>query len=187
MKCHFSSRVFAILATTMFVISLVANRLDAQTVQLPTFSNFSVNTTVSVPDRGATSLGGVRRSSSGSTRRGIPGISRFPVAGAPFRSRAFGSQSGSSQATVHATIIDHREWDAAVLAEARRRRGERANTENVAAAQSQQAAKVAVDPIEARARFLTLHMGRGIGSHRTDRNQHQRSAVSEAPLRLKSR
>ncbi|MEM7311605.1 MAG: hypothetical protein AAF497_00500, partial [Planctomycetota bacterium] len=182
MKSKISRRFFAV--STALALALITNGLDAQTVQLPTFRNFSVNTTVSVPDRGSASLGGVRRSSSGSTRRGVPGISRFPMAGAPFRSRAFASQSGGSQATVHATIIDHREWDAAVLAEARRRRGERTSRGNEA---TQEPQPVAVDPIEARARFLTLHMGRGFNTGRSELNQRNASVASEAPLRLKSR
>lgn len=91
----------------------VAARADAQAVQLPTFNYFSVQTSVSVPDRGGALLGGVDRASSGSTSRGF----------GPLRNRASGSSIGSSTASVHATIIDNNELDQAVLAEARRRRG----------------------------------------------------------------
>jgi hypothetical protein len=86
----------------------------AQAVQLPTFRYFSVQTTVSVPDRGGMVLGGVNSSSSGSTSRGF----------GPLRSRASGSNIGASTVSVHATIIDHNELDQAVLAEARARRGD---------------------------------------------------------------
>ena len=41
-------------------------------VQLPTFSFFTVSTTVLVPDRGGAYLGGVRRAQSGRTRFGMP-------------------------------------------------------------------------------------------------------------------
>lgn len=94
--------------------SLIASHACAQAVQLPTFRYFSVQTTVSVPDRGGALLGGVDRASSGSTSRGF----------GPLRNRASGSSVGSSIASVHATIIDHNELDQAVLAEARRRRGD---------------------------------------------------------------
>ena len=45
----------------------------AQVVQLPTFHYFTVNTTVSVPDRGSVYLGGVKRGAIRSSSRGIPG------------------------------------------------------------------------------------------------------------------
>ena len=61
------------------------------TVQLPSFSYFGVDTSVSVPDRGSISLGGVGRSSSGSTAFG-------PVLGPRWPS--FGRQIGASSTTV---------------------------------------------------------------------------------------
>lgn len=83
------------------------------TVQLPTFRFFSVNTSVSVPDRGSVVLGGVSRAGDSSTSRGF----------GPLRSRAISSGRSGSTMSVHATIIDHSELDRAVLAEAARRRG----------------------------------------------------------------
>ena len=80
------------------------------TVQLPSFSFFSVNTTVSVPDSGGAYLGGVNRARDGSTTRG-------------FGNRGIGSDRLASGVSVHATIIDHDELDKAVLAEAAARRG----------------------------------------------------------------
>ena len=56
-----------------------------QTVQLPTFQSFSVQTTVSVPDRGSIYLGGVNRAGYRSTSSGVPGLSRLPGAGRLFR------------------------------------------------------------------------------------------------------
>src|SRR5690606_31842642 len=77
-------------------------------------------TTVSVPDRGSAVLGGVGSASYGSTRRGIG------LPGSPFVNRTTGGSIGASTASIHATIIDHAELDAAVLAEARRQRGDAA-------------------------------------------------------------
>lgn len=71
------------------------------TVQLPSFSFFSYSGTVVVPDGGGTSLGGIRSSATGMNRRGL--------------SRGFGSSQFSSQASVHATIIDLNEIDRQLL------------------------------------------------------------------------
>jgi hypothetical protein len=83
----------------------------ATSVQLPTFSQFSINTTVSVPDRGSISLGG---NDSGVDRT----ISRGPIG-----NRSLSSSRAASGVSVSATIIDHAELDRAVLAEAGARRG----------------------------------------------------------------
>ena len=67
-------------------------------VQLPTFSSTSYSGSVLVPDRGSTSLGGVRRSASGlNSRRGFPG---FPGG------RAGGFNQSTLQLNASATIID---------------------------------------------------------------------------------
>jgi hypothetical protein len=73
---------------------------------LPTFSVFTVQTTVSVPDRGGAYLGGISRGRDAAATRGF----------GPLALRGLGSERGASGASVHATIIDHRERDAAVLA-----------------------------------------------------------------------
>ena len=86
-------RVFAVTAVSMLGTMCV----EAQTVQLPTFHQFSVSTTVSVPDRGSTQLGGVRRSATGSNRFGTPGLPGNRSGGA-------GVQGGG--ATVSAQIHD---------------------------------------------------------------------------------
>ena len=44
----------------VFFIAQGATPVGGTSVQLPTFSNFSVGTTVSVPDRGAATLGGAK-------------------------------------------------------------------------------------------------------------------------------
>lgn len=105
-------RLLIIFATGAW--SLAATSVaSAQAVQLPTFRYFSVDTTVSVPDRGSAYMGGVNRASSGSTSSGF----------GPLRNRASGSSVGAAGVSVHATIIDHEELDREVLAEAARRRG----------------------------------------------------------------
>src|SRR5262245_25650892 len=83
----------------------------ATTVQLPTFSVFNVTTTVSVPDRGGISLGGVDRGVDATISRG------------PIRNRGSAGSRTASGMSVHATIIDHSELDRAVLAAAAAKRG----------------------------------------------------------------
>lgn len=85
------------------------------TVQLPTFSFFTVNTTVSVPDGGGAFLGGIHRGFDGSSTRGI---GRGPL----LANRGLSSGRSTSGMSVHATIIDHHEIDEALLAEAAARR-----------------------------------------------------------------
>jgi hypothetical protein len=75
-------------------------------VQLPSFSSFSVDTSVSAPDRGSVSLGGVGRSSTGSTAFG-PGIGPG--------NRSFGRSTSSSNTSVRATIHDLDALDRATL------------------------------------------------------------------------
>ena len=98
---------------------LLAGRASAQApsvVQLPSFSFFTVDTTVSVPDRGMASLGGIGRSSSGSTAFG-------PALGPA--NRGFGSSLSTSNVTMRATIHDFDALDRATLARASRRGGSR--------------------------------------------------------------
>lgn len=86
------------------------------TVQLPVVSVFNVRTTVSVPDGGTMSLGGVSRFSSGRTSRGIPGLG-----GPLFRSGGSGYSAGGSRATATATIISNREIEEELRVEGDRR------------------------------------------------------------------
>ncbi len=78
-----------------------ANAQLPTTVQLPSFSFFTFSGTVVVPDSGGAYLGGLRSSATGMNRRGL--------------SRGFGSSQLSSQASVHATIIDHNAIDRQLL------------------------------------------------------------------------
>ena len=139
---------------TFFLLALLgivgaASSASAQAVQLPTFNYFTVQTTVSVPDRGGAVLGGVDRASSGTTSRGF----------GPLRNRASGSSIGSSVASVHATIIDHEELDRATLAEARRQR-EGGATFAERKATMPNGLSVRTDPVAKKADFLSQHVAR---------------------------
>jgi hypothetical protein len=72
----------------------------AVAVQLPTYSFFGINTTVSVPDRGSVYLGGVNRAQSGLNE------ARWPLLPfAPFRNR--GLSTGASAAGASASVYIH--------------------------------------------------------------------------------
>ena len=104
-----------ILAATLLAAVSVAGSARAQQgqrIQLPTFKFFGVQTTVSVPDRGGAYMGGVRRSASGSSSHGVPGLG-----GPLFRNRGIGRSQSAGGVGISATIIDHAELDRAVLAE----------------------------------------------------------------------
>src|SRR5215472_5520233 len=70
--------------------------LPATTVQLPTFSVFTVQTTVSVPDGGGMSLGGIDRGVDSTVNRNS-GLTR---------NRGIGSTRAASGVSASATIID---------------------------------------------------------------------------------
>ena len=112
----------------LFVISSVCSYAQQQApqipqiVQLPTFSFFTVSTTVSVPDRGTVYLGGVKRSRRQSSTRGVPGLSQLPHVGRLFKNQGIAASTTSSGAHVTATIIDHSELDHLMLSEAAARR-----------------------------------------------------------------
>lgn len=119
MQAVIFSRLIPFLAAT-FCLSTVAmvngQPVGNVTVQLPTFEQFGVSTTVIVPDNGSLYLGGVNGSSLGrnSFRPGVPGLGR----------RGIGRSAAASGMAISATIIDHSEIDRALLAEAARRRGD---------------------------------------------------------------
>ncbi len=85
----------------------------ATTIQLPTFGFTTTNTTVLVPDRGQTSLGGIRRSSTGAQDFGVP-LAPFR----PFRNRAIGSSASASNMSVTAWIHDFEAMDRQLLDQA---------------------------------------------------------------------
>jgi hypothetical protein len=130
----------AILLAVVLAGGLIAAKAWAQgqaptTVQLPTFSFFTVNTTVSVPDSGGAYLGGINRARDGSVVRGL----------GPLANRGIGSDRVASGMSVHATIIDHAEIDARLRAEAA-------------------AVSGPIDPTVAKAESLSRHVGRGVAA-----------------------
>ena len=123
------------IAPTVFCVGLCLSDVHAQrftTVQLPTFQNFSMSTTIVVPDRGRVYLGGVNRSYRSSSRRGAP---LFPGS-----SRAYGGGSSTSGVSVSAHIHDLRELDQARLAEWERIKASRQRRTNNAVTLSKPAA-----------------------------------------------
>jgi len=104
------------------------------TVQLPTFEFFTVQTSVSVPDSGGAYLGGLKGARDSSLTRGF----------GPLRNRAIGSDRVASGMSVHATIIDLKEMDDALLAEAA----------------AGKPGAPAFDPDAARAELLARHVGK---------------------------
>lgn len=88
----------------------VLGQQPGTTVQLPTFSFFSVGTTVSVPDRGSVYMGGVKRAATGRNEFGTP---LLPFR--PFRNTAIGSERSASQMRVTAYIHDFEAMEEALL------------------------------------------------------------------------
>jgi hypothetical protein len=107
---------YFLLAALLAVIAVISSRAAAQqplpatTVQLPTFSVFTVQTPVSVPDGGHSYLGGINRAALGSVSRGLA-------------NRASGGSRLASGVSVSAAITDHGEIDRALLTEAADKRG----------------------------------------------------------------
>lgn len=99
---------FCLLQGVFWMVVGASSNLDAQTVQLPTFRNFSVDTTVLAPDRGSAHLG-----SNPSYRWG--GVSR---GGIPMN-RGVGGGIVLPGSSVHVSIIDLDELDEAILAAAK--------------------------------------------------------------------
>lgn len=113
-----------VLPAVPFLPSVVFGQVPATTVQLPTVSQFTVQTTVSVPDGGMMNLGGISRGAEGSVSRGF----------GPLRNRAFGSSRMASGVSISTRIIDHAEIDRAILAAAAGKR--KATDATVAKAES---------------------------------------------------
>ena len=102
------------------MLACVPQTTRAQVLQLPVVSQFSIGTSVLVPDRGAVTLGSLSRSHYRSVHRG------HPLRSLPYLGRVIGNQARTqatrlSEVQVTASIIDHGALDQAVLAEAARR------------------------------------------------------------------
>jgi hypothetical protein len=98
--------VRCVVATFLFVPSVAFAQFS--TVMLPSQQQFSVNTSVLVPDSGGVLLGSINRASSGYISRGF----------GPFTNRAFGRSLGSSTASAHVYVIDLGEIDRRMQEEA---------------------------------------------------------------------
>lgn len=93
-------RFLAATACIAVLMAWCASAWAQNAVQLPTISHFGISTSVLVPDRGSTSLGGVSRSAAGVGQFGVP-----LLPGRPFNNRATGFSTGA--ATVRATVAVH--------------------------------------------------------------------------------
>ena len=104
------SRTIALCAAASVLAYATTASAQATTVQLPTFSFFTVNTTVLVPDGGSAYMGGIGRAASGSTSRGIPGLG-----GRPFANTATAGSTSAGGISVSAQIHDMEAMDQALL------------------------------------------------------------------------
>lgn len=103
-------RIVSAFAVAVATTAVTARSASAQnvTVQQPVFGNFSVSTTVSVPDRGGAFIGGVKRA--GSSRKSF----------GPIRSgSSIGLFRDYSGVSTHVTIHDFDEMDRMLLEQAR--------------------------------------------------------------------
>ncbi|MEE3372047.1 MAG: hypothetical protein VX346_22125 [Planctomycetota bacterium] len=108
------------LLAAVLVLAWVAQTGRAQVLQLPVISQFSIGTSVLVPDRGAVTLGSLSRSRYHSVHRGHP-LRNLPYLGRVSGDRARSQAVRLSEVQVAVSIIDQRALDQAVLAEAARR------------------------------------------------------------------
>ena len=84
----------------------VAAQQNAVTVQLPTYRFFSISTTVSVPDRGGTAMGGIGRSALGANQ--------FGPAPLPAGTRAMGWERQAQNVHVFAQVHDFQAMEQAL-------------------------------------------------------------------------
>jgi len=87
-----------------------AQQRPGTAVQLPTFSQFSIGTTVSVPDWGGAYLGGIKRSADSRSTFGVP---LLPIR--PFRNTAISSERSASSMHVNVWIHDFEAMDRYLL------------------------------------------------------------------------
>lgn len=109
------TRVQLLAIAGAMTLGFSASTAHAQAVQLPTFTQFTVSTSVMVPDSGGAQLGSVRRIREGSVSRGIPGMSKIPGLARLGKNRGIGRESSLSTLSAHATIISLSELDEMVL------------------------------------------------------------------------
>jgi general secretion pathway protein D len=75
------------------------------TVQLPTFANTTITTTVSVPDGGTVLLGGIKSMSEGRNEAGVPFLSNIPYINRLFKNVGIGRETSSLMMMVTPRII----------------------------------------------------------------------------------
>ena len=75
------------------------------TVQLPTYSQVTISTTVSVPDGGTVLLGGIKRLSEGRNEFGVPFLSNIPYLNRLFKNVGIGRETQSLMMMVTPRII----------------------------------------------------------------------------------
>ena len=85
------------------------------TVQLPTFSFTTVNTTVSVPDGGTILLGGIKRLTEGRNELGVPMLSKLPYINRLFTNVGIGRETQSLMMMVTPRIIIQEEEEEKLL------------------------------------------------------------------------
>ena len=95
----------------LFAATPVIAQQQPTVVQLPSFSFFTVSTTVSVPDSGRGFLGGVKNGQIGSVSRGSPLLSKVPWMKRLFTNRGIGRAVNHAGASVTARIIDLNEME----------------------------------------------------------------------------
>lgn len=88
---------------------------EGTTVQLPTFSFFSVATTVSVPDGGSVLLGGIKRLNEGRSEAGVPFLNKLPYVSRLFKNVGIGRETSSLMMMVTPRIIIQEEEEALLL------------------------------------------------------------------------
>lgn len=93
---------FLVFGSSSVVLAQVA---PATTVQQPTFNFTTVGTTVTAPDGGTMSLGGVSRASSGRNSSGVPILGKLPFAGRAFGNRSIGNDVSAGGMSVTPRII----------------------------------------------------------------------------------
>lgn len=131
------------------VISLLAPQwVVAQTVQLPTFTNFVYRGSVKVPDGGTLRVGGVGSYAEGSSWRGVPGVSGIPGLNRAVTNRGIGRETASGDLTIRPKILIMSELEEDHLAAAGYDPEGRPRVETNEAA------------ILAKAAFLSKHVGR---------------------------
>ncbi len=141
----FRSVKFAVAALIGAGLTLWAGQAAAQTVLLPSFSNFTYRGAVRVPDGGTMSMGGIKSSSESSISRGVPGLSGVPGLGRGFGNRGIGRETGSSNIAVQPQILIMEELEQQALA---------------SASGNLPGLRGANEAVRQKAAFLTKHMGR---------------------------